>query len=298
MLIKLIEYFKDMKKRGKTSNLTFYTVLGVPQTANKDQIHEAYQRFIQTCQTKMQSDPQKLASALKIGAKAFDVLANPETRRVYDAQLQKQELVPPPNVSKELPESNAFSDSNVVEARTDTVRGKERNILVRFVFGFFAWLWGVVRPLAVLTVRIGIIAGVIWVLFFAEFLKEYRTDTINKISAGYLNLMDGNGFNFDISKESLYCQKRQLTLRSMRNERDSVLAVIDKKISRMERNKFSDTLNRTASSTTNSGALANLGKAANQVSKEINAVRSERSSTKARFNANIERYKAKIVACL
>ena len=123
------------------------------------------------------------------------------------------------------------------------------------------WFWSAIRPIIIFVFRLGILAALVWILFFADFLSDYRNRAVNTLSAGYLNLLDGNGLNFDVSKSSLYCEKRRLTLSSMKRERDGALAIIDKEITQMERNKWQDAFLNTAPSSTNSGALANLGRA-------------------------------------
>jgi curved DNA-binding protein len=61
-----------------------YAVLGVPRTADQDEIQRAYRKLARTYHPDVNPDPDAADRFKEISA-AYDVLSDPETRRRYDA---------------------------------------------------------------------------------------------------------------------------------------------------------------------------------------------------------------------
>ncbi|WP_378730799.1 DnaJ C-terminal domain-containing protein [Nocardia brasiliensis] len=61
----------------------YYEVLGVPRDADKDQIQQAYRKLARRYHPDVNSDPAAVERFKQIG-EAYQVLADPETRRRYD----------------------------------------------------------------------------------------------------------------------------------------------------------------------------------------------------------------------
>ena len=66
------------------SGRDFYEILGVPRTASKDEIQQAYRKLARTYHPDVNSDPSAEERFKEI-AEAYNVLSDPATRRRYDA---------------------------------------------------------------------------------------------------------------------------------------------------------------------------------------------------------------------
>jgi curved DNA-binding protein CbpA len=84
---------------------TYYEILGVPQTATKDQIHKSYMQLIRENHPDRFSDPaQRAAAEEKAMAlnEAFNTLRDPKTRAAYD-----QMVTTAPQIQRKSPQEEA-----------------------------------------------------------------------------------------------------------------------------------------------------------------------------------------------
>lgn len=151
------------------SKITLYKVLGVNQNCNPAQVSAAYNRLVPMWQEQLKDEKEKLNIWLKLAAKAMEVLSDPVKKQEYDAKLKIQ-------IESENVQPNIQNVENTSNKRPPPkiIVPKKQGVLSKAVHWVWDAVWGVLGPIIKLSIRVAIIAAVIWLVFLAEFTETYR----------------------------------------------------------------------------------------------------------------------------
>jgi hypothetical protein len=133
------------------------------------------------------------------------VLTDPVKRQKHDIQLG---LGPSehsaPSYSQPLISENRRSNISNESTKIKSGKSDRPPLLLRPFVWILQVLWSVLRPIITIGIRLGVIAGLVWLIFFAGFTSEYRLIASNWFSELFPPAKHVNAY------DTLRCEKARL----------------------------------------------------------------------------------------
>lgn len=183
-----------------TKKISLYAVLRIASDAPEEEIRLAYTRHIKNLKVIHADDDEKLKDQVGVANIALEVLTDPVRRQKHDIQLG---LDPSKNSAlssaHQLFTEDRRTNTSDKSTQRKFVSGGRPPLLLRPFFWVWQVLWSVLGPILTIGIRLGVIAGLVWLIFFARFTSEYR-------------LIASNWFReaFPPAYDSLRCEKARL----------------------------------------------------------------------------------------